>query len=125
MRNKILCFVLTLCMLLPLCGCGANLDEKVVGTWDCYYTSDYSSGLVSDGDKKFGTLKIYKGGTGAYTSYKNGSEINHCTIEWKNVDGILNVTYLWSSDMVNGYEYDDESDTLHSVDDSAIFIRTQ
>lgn len=123
MRNKILCFVLTLCMFLPLCGCGANLDEKVVGTWDYYYTSDSDEGYDYMGDKMRATLEIYKGGTGEYTIYDitKDKQTNHYPIKWETADGVLNVTYLLGA--VIGHEYDDESDTLHSFDDSKTFIR--
>lgn len=126
MKNRILCFALALCMLIPLCGCGEKLDEKVIGVWEAYYTDD-SSGYTHSGDAMLSTLTIYKGGTGEYTVYNLTIDEQHtrCNIKWEIVDGVLIITYSGFGESSVGYEYDDKSDTLSSQDASKVYKRTE
>ena len=98
-------------------GMGSNIEESVLGTWEC--TSASGGKMYTD------IITIYKGGTGRYQQLVNGNPGGgNSSATWEIKDGVLNVTVLaWSG--VYAYTYDSEGDTLTLVDGSKVFTRSK
>ena len=81
-------------------------DNSIVGTW---------SGEVEEGTDDSPitisfTIKLYKGGTGKFTSKKsNSTSESNFTSTWELQDNILNLTY---GGMTSGYEIEVSDNTM-------------
>lgn len=118
--KKVICIVLTLVLCIGLFACSnnePNINEAVVGTWECTFESG--------GEMWTDIITIYKGGTGRFQELKDGKPgSGNSSTTWEIKDGVLNITVLaWNG--VYAYTYDSESDTLTQVDGSRVFTRSE
>ena len=126
-----LLLVIILCISLFACSKEENeallLKDRVIGTWVSKYkvvSEDFSMGDV--GDEFCYTIKIYKGGTGVIFGYNITTEkvYGKYTLQWELNDDVLNITYTHAGYVEYiGYEYDEEFDTLTSVDGTETYVR--
>lgn len=120
-----LCFVVcvVVCVVVFSSSSGDSLKESVIGTWERNEVLPSSRGGTY---VKTTILEIYQGGTGKYRVLEDGdaSRGSTASITWEIKDGVLNVNIRYASLTVSeGYIYDDENNTLKSVDNTKVFTR--
>ena len=144
--KRIIALLLASLMCLSLCACATadvtvettqdtietvdmvDIKDAVIGTWKRYYelTKDDVFGLEKAGDRCVQTIEFYKGGTGKISWNNITSNVNSGTysVTWEINDDVVNLTYTTKiTTVINGYEYNCETDTLTSVDGSKTFDR--
>lgn len=134
-KNKLFTILLALVVGISLCACsntsdaseieetGPSLEEQVIGIWKSNRYKD--AGLDMKTYNIIHCLEIYKGGTAEiiYQVPRNSYEMAFKSsggLTWEVVeDDIINIGAIASS----GYIYDEESDTLTTVDGEYTYTR--
>ena len=101
------------------------LKDVIIGTWVFYYTQDENNLNGSIGDKMSRTIEFYKGGTGkiTFSNEARQDDKSSFSLSWEISDEIVNIEYTVFSAAKKGFEYNYETDTLSSVDGTAVFQR--